>query len=362
MFNLENVKNLGVKEEDVMKLLNLYQYKGKDIHYVQILEKDQDKIIKKNTNLDILEIIKLYNLDISDARKKYIIKNGGSGKNKSEQFMINTKKVLYKFVSNYMYFELESYEFARFVEELFDKIEVVKPAVYDIQDSSNSLFNKKAKGFKRDDLDKLLNLFCQKKDSKEYEITNLIANFYIDFVNQNIFTAHNDIIGLFILYMLLIVSGFTVFRYISFFELFNAHYEDFKDAMIMANTNYAEGYSNPIKMNKFLVNIVLEAYEKLENFMHEYSYDTKISKENEIIGLIYHLPQEFTKDDIRKASPFVSDSTINRALNSLACENKIRSLGTGRSAKWIRLVEKPTFETKQTTSIFDFTGEEEESA
>ena len=75
MYNLENVKNFGVKEEDVMKLLNLYQYKGKDVHYVKILEKDQGKIIKKNTNLDILEITKLYNLDISDARKKYIIKN-----------------------------------------------------------------------------------------------------------------------------------------------------------------------------------------------------------------------------------------------------------------------------------------------
>ncbi len=362
MFNLENVRNLGVKEEEVMKLLNLYQYKGKDIHYAKLLEKDQDKIIKKNTNIDILELTKFFKLDITDARKKYIIKNGGSGKNKAEQFMINTRNVMYKFVSNYMNFELESHEFVRFVEELFSKIETVKPAVYYTQDSSNVLYTEKKKVFRRNDLDAMLDIFTTKKNSNEYEITNLIANFYIDFVNQNIFTAHNDIIGLFILYMLLIVSGFTVFRYVSFFELFNTHYGEFEDAMKMANANYEDGYSNPIKLNKFLINIVLEAYNKLEDFLHEYSYETRISKENEIIGLIYHLPQEFTKEDIRKANPFVSDSTINRALASLSSENKIRSLGTGRSAKWIRLIEKPTFETTQTTSIFDFTGEEDESA
>lgn len=362
MFNLENVKNLGVKEEDVMKLLNLYQYKGKDIHYSKLLEKDQGKIIKKNINHDILELTKYFNLDISDARKKYIIKSGGSGKNKSEQFMINTRNVLNKFVLNYMNFELEAYEFVRFVEELFNKIESVKPDVYYIQDSSNGLYTEKKKVFRRDDLEKMLDLFTKKKNSNEYEITNLIANFYIDFVNQNIFTAHNDIIGLFVLYMLLVVSGFTVFRYVSFFELYNKHYDEFVDAMKMANANYDDGYSNPIKLNKFLINIVLEAYENLEEFLHEYSYETGISKGDEIIGLIYHLPQEFTKEDIRKANPFVSDSTINRALATLANENKIRSLGTGRSAKWIRLIEKPTFETNQTTSIFDFTNDEEESA
>ncbi len=358
MFNLENVKNLGVKEEDIVKLLNLYQHKGKDLYYAEILEKNQEKIIKKNMGTEVLEIAKLYKLDITDARKKYIIKNGGSGKNNSEQFLINTRNVITKFLAKYMNFELEAYEFVRLTEELYSKIEAVKPAVIYVSDTSNSLYNSKTKHFKRDDLQTMLELFVRKRDSKEYEVTNLIANFYVDFLNQDIFTAHNDVIGLFVLYTLLIASGFTVFRYISFFELYNKYYDDFKDALIPANANYKEGYSNTLKLDKVLINLILEAYDKLDSFVHEYSYDTKITKGNEIIGLIYNLPQEFTKEDIRKNHPFASDSTINRALNTLASENKIRSLGTGRSAKWLKLVDKPTFENKNVTSIFDFTNED----
>jgi len=48
----------------------------------------------------------------------------------------------------------------------------------------------------------------------------------------------------------------------------------------------------------------------------------------------------FSKDDIRLKHPLISDSTINRTLKRLQQENKIRPLGKGRSAKWIKLYKK----------------------
>ena len=44
----------------------------------------------------------------------------------------------------------------------------------------------------------------------------------------------------------------------------------------------------------------------------------------------------FTKEDIRLQNPYVSESTINRALISLRDSGYIEPLGKGRSAKWIR--------------------------
>lgn len=356
--NLDTVKNLGVKEEDIMSLLNLYLYKGKDFYYAKVFEKDQGKIVKKNVNKDILALATLFNLDVSEARKKYIIKNGGTGKNKDEQFLINIRNSLYAFVNNYENFEFAAFEITHFVEKLFYKIKEVKPNVFFQKDSKNALFDTKTKVFQRDLLDKMFNAFVDKKDSKKYEITNLIVNFYIDFLNQNIFTSDNDILGLFILYMLLITSGFTVFRYESFFELYNKYQAEFKDGTLCANQNYEDGYSNTTKLTKTLIKIILEAYESLEKYLHEYTYDSKTSKENEIINIIYHLPQEFTKEDVRKQDVFASDSTINRALQSLQVKGVIRSLGTGRSAKWIRVVNDPVYNNTKNTSIFDFDTDE----
>ena len=44
------------------------------------------------------------------------------------------------------------------------------------------------------------------------------------------------------------------------------------------------------------------------------------------------------------ALPILSDSTINRALENLKRENKIRPNGTGRSATWIRITEEETID------------------
>jgi hypothetical protein len=46
---------------------------------------------------------------------------------------------------------------------------------------------------------------------------------------------------------------------------------------------------------------------------------------------------EFTIADVRQAVPGVSDGYINRVLSQLKDQGRIKSLGTGRSARWRRL-------------------------
>ena len=50
-----------------------------------------------------------------------------------------------------------------------------------------------------------------------------------------------------------------------------------------------------------------------------------------------HFPGDtFTKADIQKAHPNVSAKTIERTLMRLQEQGSIESLGTGRSAKWMK--------------------------
>ena len=66
------------------------------------------------------------------------------------------------------------------------------------------------------------------------------------------------------------------------------------------------------------------------------------------------LPQTFTKAQISQMYPYISPTTINRALASLQEEGKISSNGTGRSATWNKTVSDDVFTTKgRQLTLFD---------
>jgi len=79
------------------------------------------------------------------------------------------------------------------------------------------------------------------------------------------------------------------------------------------------------------------AYDQINELIRNYEFDSQLNKSNNIENTINKLPDVFSKDDIRNVHPYISDSTINRTLKRLRDDEKIRPLGKGRSAKWIKL-------------------------
>ena len=130
MKNLENVKPLGLNEDQIMDLLNLYQFKGKDYYYDNLLKGDSEAILRKTIKSDILAIADILKLDITDPRKKLLLKKDCEPKNKDEQFFINIKNTLVRFMGFYRETELVSQEFQNLANSLFDKIENVKYRTY----------------------------------------------------------------------------------------------------------------------------------------------------------------------------------------------------------------------------------------
>ena len=85
----------------------------------------------------------------------------------------------------------------------------------------------------------------------------------------------------------------------------------------------------------------------------------KINKVDAAASAILSLGQNFTKNDIKEKCPYMSDSTINRALEELKSKNKIMSNGTGRSATWTKLVDNTDLSRRdRQINIFDMIGEE----
>ena len=137
--------------------------------------------------------------------------------------------------------------------------------------------------------------------------------------------------------------------------------KEFEKAKIAASINYSEGFSNVDKLNNFMIELLLEGYKKVDEASGQYTFELEIKKVDDVISSIYKLPKVFTKDDIRAVNPYISDSTIKRALNELKRNKVISPIGTGRTAKWMRFVEIPEFNPNiKQMNIFSYEDEEED--
>lgn len=342
MHSLERIENINLSSSCMMDLLKLYQFKGKEYYYREILKRKTKLMVASTIERDTFYLQKLLDLDISDYRLKVLIKKDGVPKNQQEEIVSNIKDTFKKVQNKLKNFELISNEIFSLGRSIFGNknFNFKKDIVVD----DTSLFTQKRKKSRRENLDKLLELYHKKSKTGKFETTQLITCFFVDFVNMQMFEEYNYIIGLYVLYISLYKSGFKVFKYISFFQMVYENKEEIENAFKTASLNWNEGIPTTQQLNQTMIKMLLKSYSEMENIIRNLDFDKKTKKTDDIENTILRLPQVFTKEQIRGKHPYVSDSTINRTLKRLRKEDKIRPNGTGRSASWIRIVDYERFD------------------
>ncbi|MCL2521990.1 MAG: hypothetical protein FWE36_03920 [Erysipelotrichales bacterium] len=347
-----------LKIDLVLDMIRLYEFKGKNFYYHEVFETNAEKIANLVINRDVSFFIKIFELDITEHRLKLILEKNATPKNKIEMFADNLRKsfiYLHSAISNFELLPNVIQDFANMIYKGVDKISYKE----EITTTHLGLTERKIT-LKRNDLEELTNQFMEKLASKNFELTLLITNFYVDFINMQVFRNHNEEIGLILLYIMLFKEKFEPFRFASFFEAYFNNLAAYKKATMQASFNWEEGYSQTEPLNRQIIKTLLECYQKIEHDMEDYLFDQNIKKRDFLENAIINGKEIFTKEELVKKFPYVSISTIDKTLKRLKDENKIRPLGTGRSAKWIRLVKPPEKFRRENYqfTIDDFANEE----
>ena len=340
---LINLNRTQIPHDVVMTYINIYKSIGINHYNHETLSSDYPVMVRQTINNDTHFFTKIFALGVTDARLKSLIYKDVMPKNKDERFVLNLKKAFTKIHKENSTFEL-------LPNEVFD---LLKFLYKDILPDSRLQFKKVAKKTnkvtlltgsytsKREDLDELIKLFSEKLKEKKYEVSFIIENFYIDFLNINPFVEKNNEIGLILLYILLLTNSFEVFEYISFMQIIASNKTEFDIEVRNASFNWDEGFSQMLPFHRFMLRTSLFAYDQINELIRNYEFDSQLNKSNNIENTINKLPDVFSKDDIRNVHPYISDSTINRTLKRLRDDERIRPLGKGRSAKWIKLFKTP---------------------
>lgn len=354
-----NIDRLTYPNSLVISLTKLYQFKGKDFYYEDVLKNYMDAIIKNTIEKDALYVSRILKLNISDSRTRLILKKNSEPKTNDEKILANLKKVFKIIQEKGTDFEVTSNEFLHLAYTIYNDVEKISYNL-EVRIAKPHLLEEKTKISKREVLDEEIKAFNDAIKNKNVEPTQAITNLYVDLLHFNLFNDHNQILSLIIMYCLLFRERFNLFKYISFFESYYNKIEQFRTSTISAGYNWDTGYSQTAMLNKDIIDLLLEGYGKVEQMVSNFNFEKKLRKIDNVESAIMKLGEIFTREQIKQACPQLSDSTINRALVRLKEENKIRPNGTGRSATWIRLVPDEMFTAKtRQMNIFDLIGSDE---
>lgn len=353
MYCLNNIDRISYPSKLVMELTKLYHFKGKSFYYEDLFKNDLATMVKETIEKDTYFAAKVLKLNITDNRLKLLINKNSNPKTNDEKIVTNLKNVFKIIQDKGQLLEINDNEFIALAKRIFGGVKEISYA-YETVEVQRNLLREKTRVYQRQKIKELLELYKKLLSSDEIEATQLATNFYVDLVNIKPYTDENDFLCLLIYYCLLCKERFQVFKYVSFFEMFYDNQATFEKTLIHASYNWSSGFAQTEDLNQLTIKMMLDGFYIVESKCSAYSFDKKITKIESVESSILKLGQLFTKDEIRAQNPYLSDSTINRALDNLKKEKKIRPNGTGRSATWMRIDNTETFDPKnRQMSLFE---------
>ncbi len=337
---LDNISYNKIPNDIIMRYLDLYQFIGRNDTMLKIIEDDYEALTAATIRTDSYFFAQLIGLKISESRYKQLIVRDVKPKTNDEAVLRNIKRAFQKIHGETDSFTLFSREIQDLLKFLYKDAgtdtdlnfakTVKKPKA-----SINLLSS--GKKTKRDELESLIQSYENTKKKNQYEASFININFYLDFIQLEPFKKHNDTLAHMLHYILLIHDDFKAFHLSSFFEKLYKRREVFEKLFKDASHNYKEGLADTHDLHRFILDIALESYRDISEILRNYTFDQQLNKSDYIENTINRLPEVFTKEMIRNEHPTISESTINRTLKRLRDDKKIRPLGKGRSAKWMKL-------------------------
>jgi len=329
-------------------MTSLYQQIGMNDYYDEHFSKSLEFYKHKSAEDNAKDFFKLFVPDfkpIPNARFQSLVLDSSTANNRSEQLYKNILLVFRKIhYDSHEPFQLNLMEIRELIAYIFKDVRQIPR--YRKVNKKKSLFNEKKVSL-REVLETYLEDVNDLIKENEIEPFFLYMNFMVDFINMQIYDfEYNEIIGALIFYILMIENGLKVSHYIGFFPKLITMKERYFKLLHQSSYQWEEGLGDVIPLTLFMIRIYRSMYDDLYDLSRDFKFDQDLNilKTDFIENIVLKMPETFSKKDIRKKYPHVSDSTINRTLKRLQDEDKIRSLGKGRSAKWVKIIENNDME------------------
>ena len=136
--------------------------------------------------------------------------------------------------------------------------------------------------------------------------------------------------------LLLYKSDYFVGRYISIEMLIEESKDSYYDELQKSSENWHTGENDELPFMKYMLGIILRAYEKCDARFQLFG-EKKLTSPERVFSVIQESLEPLSKRDIMMICPDISQRTIERALRELQNHDKIKQVGQGRSTKYTKM-------------------------
>ncbi len=164
----------------------------------------------------------------------------------------------------------------------------------------------------------------------------LLAALNFDFLCIHPFRDGNGRASRLLLLQSLYHCGFEVGRYISLERLIEEHKERYYETLEQASLMWHEGKHDPWPYINYLFFILTQAYKEFEQRVAQIR-SPRGAKTASVLAAIDRQISIFRIADLQAACPGVGLDLIRQIMTRVQKEKKIKSLGTGRNAKWEKI-------------------------
>ena len=302
----------------------------------------------------LLEVAKIQSTDASnriegifttDERLKAIVQEKVQPRNRNEEEISGYRDVLATIHESYEYIAPRPSNILQLHRDLYSFSSIAVGGTY--KNSDNIIAEKRADGTETvrfrpvpafQTADAMLDLCTRYNEAIEAGIFDpllLMPIFILDFLCIHPFNDSNGRMSRLLTLLLLYRAGFIVGKYISIEMLIEKNKDSYYEALQGSSLNWHEDTNNYMPFIKYMLGIVVKAYNEFENRV-EYLRYRKVSKPERIKAIIERTPGKITKKEIAQACPDISLTTIERTLSELVTGGFIDKVGSGRSTAYVK--------------------------
>ena len=167
----------------------------------------------------------------------------------------------------------------------------------------------------------------------------VIPMFILDFLCIHPFNDGNGRMSRLLSLLLLYRAGYLVGKYISLEKLIADSKETYYEVLQESSRSWHEGKNDYAPFVRYMLGIVVAAYREFASRTELFA-DAKTGKADRVRKTIRNRIGPFTKSDIMKLCPGISEMTVERVLKELKNEGMVTQISGGRYTKYVWNHEK----------------------
>ncbi len=334
MSNIMGIQNYKIDGALLYKLVNIYKLIGTNNFISESFAAKDSYIQKECIEKSCILLNNMFNFCSAIDRSRLVITKDSKPKNYQEQSLYNLKQVLIDIFNKAKEPQsiLNPMDFVDYLKKIYGKQIKISTNEYSINNP-----NKKSVRYL---FIKLCDEYNEVIQKKNYESLIISFVFLMELYNLKPFEEQNELAFILIFYYLMLKCEIAPYKYLSLVEIYKDNKEQLLDLINNGSVNYDTGVLYFNDFVEYNLKLIEQNYKKLNKILAEIKQENRAFKHDNISKTIMELlPNIFTKEEVKKYHPDASDSTIVRALNALKDKKYITPLGTGRSAKWQKLID-----------------------